>query len=256
MYGKRKAAISMSRGGAITIRNPLYQKSGPNRRSYRKRRQYRAGFARTSGYYGRFTGPAAELKFFDKVLDFQVDVTPEVSARLVEIPQGDTQSNRDGNKAFIKSINIHGTMAYLPAAAASASSGTVVYMYLIQDTQCNGADPTVSGANDGIFTTTDLDTAQRTIANSGRFKILKKWVVPFNASAGASTTLANVIKPFNFFKKCNIPIMYDASATTGAITTIRTNNLFIVSGVSGQLTTADDQVVVKGNCRVRFSDFA
>nr|QXP07709.1 MAG: putative capsid protein [Arizlama virus] len=219
-----------------------------------RRRLYR-GYQRNVGYYGRFTGPSPELKFFDTALSFQVDNTAEIPAtgQLALIPQDDTQSGRDGNKAFIKSIDIHGIMAYDPAASASSVTGTVVFMYLMQDTQCNGTAATVADANSGIFTTNNLATANHTLANKDRFRVLKKWVIPFNPGAGVSTAYVGMMKPFSIHKKCSIPIMYDASVTTGALTSIRSNNIFLVAGTGG---LGDDQVTVNGTCRLRFSDTA
>lgn len=231
---KRRASTSVSQGGAITIRNPLFVK----KTGYKKR-------------FSRWSGPEQELKFFDTALSFTVDATAEIPAtgQLTLIPQDDTQSGRDGNKAFIKSINIHGTANMIPASAATASD--VFYLYLIQDTQCNGAAATVADANTGIFTSATLANAQRVVCNGSRFRVLKKWVIEFNSTAGVTTAYNNYIKEWSFYKKCNIPILYDASATTGAIGTIRSNNLFLVAGTAG---ASDDVITVQGSCRFRFSD--
>lgn len=209
------------------------------------------GFGRVGGYFGRFTGRAKELKFFDTALSFTVDNTAEIPAtgQLCLIPQDDTQSGRDGNKAFLKSINIHGIMYLDPAAAAA--SATVVYFYVIQDTQCNGTAATVADANGGIFTNANLAIANHTIANSQRFRVLKKIVMPLVSQAGVTTAYNPTIRAFNCYLKVNIPLIYDASLTTGALTSIRSNNVFIVAGTSG---LNDDAVTVNGTCRIRFSD--
>jgi len=216
----------------------------------RSKRSYK-GYARRVGYYGRFSGPAAELKFFDTSLNFQVDNTAEIPAtgQLALIPQDSTQSGRDGNKAFIKSVKIHGIMNFEPGASAAAS--TVVYLYLMQDTQCNGTAATVADPNSGIFTNANLAIANMTIANSGRFRILKKWCIPFSSTAGVTTAYNQLTMPFEFYKKVNIPMIYDASDPAGVLTSIRSNNLFLVAGTGG---LSDDQVIVNGTCRLRFSD--
>ena len=222
----------------------------------KKSKPLRKGYQRTVGYYGRFSGPGAEMKFFDTALSFNVDATAEVPAtgQLCIIPQDDTQSGRDGNKAFVKSIYIKGTMAYTPGASDNSSTGTVVWMYLMQDTQCNGVAATVGDANSGIFTTSNMATAQITLANKDRFKVLKKWIVPLNVAAGVTTAFGQVVKPFECYKKVNIPLMYDASASTGVLTSIRSNNIFLVAGLAP--AAADDLVSVVGSCRLRFSDFS
>lgn len=214
----------------------------------------RPGYTRSSGFYGRFrsngSGMKPELKFFDNAISFTADSTIEVPAtgQLLTIAQGDTQSNRDGRKIVVKSIYYTGTAVFAPAAEATAAAE--LSMWLVQDTQCNGAAATVSDDNSGIFTSSAAVPANavRCLANSDRFKILKKWHLNFNAQAGVTTAYNNVRKHMAFYKKCNIPIEYDASATTGALTSIRSNNLFLVAG----MTASDDTIVVSGTCRIRF----
>lgn len=254
MLGKRSYASMMgARRPNIGPLLPASMGGGFRRlkRATATRKPYRPGYTRTTGYYGRFTGSRPELKFFDTALSFNFDATAEVPAtgQLCIIPQDDTQSGRDGNKAIIKSINIHGIVQLLPGAAATSCD--VAYLYLIQDTQCNGAAATVADANTGVFTGANLSTANHTLANGNRFRVLKKWVFTMNPPAGATTALNNVIKEFKFYKKCNIPVQYDAAAATGALTTIRSNNLFLVAGTAGN---TDDLIACQGTCRLRFSD--
>jgi len=202
------------------------------------------GYIRSGGYYGRFTGPNAELKFFDTALTFSVDATMEVPAtgQLVLIPQGVTESTRVGRKCIIKSIEVKGTIADAPAAAANAASSA--YVWLVLDKQCNGA----AAAATDVFTSTAAQTALINLANSERFVILKKWVWSFNSSAGVTTAYNNTRREFEYYRRCNIPIEF--SSTTGAITEIKSNNLFLLAGAVG----GDDTSGVTGICRVRFSD--
>lgn len=200
------------------------------------------GYTRRVGNYGRYSGAAAERKFFDTTLSFTIDATGEVPAtgQLTLIPQGDTESTRDGRKATIKSVQIRGNFEFVPAAAATAD--TVAFLYLIQDSQCNGA----AAAATDVFTSATFHSNFINLNNSGRFRILKKWVVPMMPGAGATTAYNNVIKQIEFFKSCNIPV--DWSAATGAITEIKSNNLFLMAGSSG----SDDTITFSGNCRLRF----
>jgi len=200
------------------------------------------GVTRTGGYYGRFRGPNAELKFFDTSLNFSFDATLEVPAtgQLVLIPQGDTESTRDGRQCTIKSIQIRGVAVYVPGAAATASA--VSYLWLVLDTQCNGA----AAAATDVMTTTAANTCLINLANSDRFKILKKWVINQNPAAGATTAYNTQSNTIEFYKKCDIPLQY--SSTTGAITEIRSNNIFLLAGCWNE----DDKVTFGGTCRVRF----
>lgn len=209
---------------------------------------YRPGYNRTSGYYGRFSGPNAELKFLDTALSFNVDTTGEVPAtgQLALIPQGDTESSRDGRACCIKSVYIKMNMSAFPTT--EVQTAPIITIYLIQDTQTNGAAAAVTD----VFTSATVPTAMVNLANSQRFKILKKFVYTFNTGAGVSAAYNATAKHIDYYTKCNIPMQFDNTSTTGAITTIRTNNLFLIAGAAG--TGADDIVNVTGTCRIRFSD--
>lgn len=205
-----------------------------------------AGYTRTSGYYGRFAGRNAELKFFDTTLSFNIDQTGEVPAtgQLVLIPQGVTESTRVGRKCVIKSIYIKATMSFAPGAGTTtAGTGCMV---LVQDTQCNGAAAAVTD----VYTGTNIPVAMHNLSNSQRFKVLKVFKYSFNPQAGVSTAWANITRNFSYYKKCNIPLEF--SSTTGAITEIRSNNLFLIAGT--EFAAMDDLIGVSGTCRVRFSD--
>lgn len=236
-YKARKRLGLLSRGPVISYKKlPMLKRM---RGTYRK-----------SGFYGRFNGPRAENKFLDTALNFQVDQTAEVPAtgQLCLIPQGDGQSEREGRKCTINSILIKGILTFVPGAAAVASD--VAYIYVVQDTQTNGAAATVANDNTGIFTAAgaNLAVAVRCLANTERFKILHRFKVPLVADAGVTTAYNNVSKHIEWYKKCSIPMEYDAAATTGALTTIRSNNVFLVAGS----VNSDDTIAFVGVSRVRF----
>jgi len=203
------------------------------------------GYTRTGGFYGRTkgrNGNIAETKFFDTSLSFTFDTTMEVPAtgQLVLIPQGDTESSRDGRQCTATSIQIRATITLVPAAAANG--GGTYYLYLVLDKQCNGAAAAVTD----VFTSANSSLALANLENSDRFVILKKWVRPINVTAGVTTAYSNVCHVLEFYKKLNIPLTY--SSTTGAITEIRSNNLFLVAGAQNQ----DDTIQFGGVCRIRF----
>jgi len=209
-----------------------------------------AGTFRRAGFYGRYgrqavvLGNKPELKFFDTALSFNIDTTAEVPAtgQLALIPQGDTESTRDGRLAYIKSIQIRANLDWAPSTAADASAGA--YIWVILDTQCNGA---VAAITD-VFTGNNAGTALLNLNNSGRFRILKKIHIQMDPSAGVSAAYNVVHKNIECYLKCNIKM--DWSSTTGAITEIRSNNIFLMAGAVG--TAADDTIAVSGNARLRF----
>lgn len=240
---------------------PAYKASsvklGASRRVYARKRAVVArasvlgaarGYLRTGGFYGRFRGrrmyPGSELKFLDTALaSTAVPAVGVVNTNLVVIPQGDTESNRNGRKVQVKSIWVKGTITLPPDQATSAASDRVRIM-LVQDKQANGA----------VFTTTNVLVsgsylAFRQLENQGRFNILYDQTFSLNAMAGVGTATTEYARGFNIYKKCNIPIEYDTSATTGAITTQRSNSLAIL-----MISQANNVSLVDYNARVRYSD--
>lgn len=200
---------------------------------------------------------AIELKFLDTLINFLCDATPEVqpavAGSLVVIPQDDTASGREGRKVNVKSLELKMQATFNDAVGSTQNSG-IAYIYLIHDTQANGAIPAVTG-DAGIFTAqfagfTGLLTKQ--LANEGRFRVLRKYVFELNPGIG---TVAAAVQNMVLFKtdyiKLNLPITYDASAATGALATIRSNNLFLVSGSDG---TTDDRITLNISSRIRYTD--
>lgn len=131
----------------------------------------RAYVRKTASRFSAGSGP--ELKFFDTALAFNVDATGEVPAtgQLVLIPQGVEDDQRIGRKCNITSIQLRGVVTLSPAASATASS--VAYIYLVQDTQCNGAAAAITD----VLTSATMGGALLNLSNTGRFRILKRFVI-------------------------------------------------------------------------------
>jgi len=206
------------------------------------------GFTRRSGFYGRYFPNGNELKFFDTTLSYNVDFTAEVPAtgQVCLIPQGVTESTRVGRKCVIKSIGVKAIVNCTYGAGTTVKGCTS--MWLVLDKQCNGAAAAATDVTDGG----PLPYAQMNLANSSRFVILKRWDHVWYPKAGVSTAWGDESRFINYFKKCNIPLEFDS--TTGAITEIKSNNVFLLAGCSG--SPLDDLVSVAGNVRLRFSDGA
>ncbi len=202
---------------------------------------YAAGYARTSGYYGRFSGPGAELKFHDLDVDDAVVAaagTIQTSGTLNAIAQGTTESTRIGRACTIKGINWRYQVG-LPASAAKASGVDTCRLILYMDKQCNGATAAVTD----ILEAANYQSFNN-LANSHRFKVLMDRSVKVAAEAGGGdgTTedyAANHVDG-SFYKKCNIPLEFDS--TTGAITELRSNNLGALFISSGGLCSVDSKI--------------
>lgn len=225
----------------------------PFRRSYasgpRRLPSYFGTSAQRVRSYGRFgvanrrAISAPELKNLDTAIAFNADTTFEVPAtgQLALIPQGATEVTRVGRKCIIKTIQLK----LRAAAGAGAVSVEDVDVFVIQDTQCNGAAAAVLD----VFTQNTLcGNALRELSNIQRFKILKHIRLPIRAGAGVAAAFSGDESFSECFIKCNIPMEFSAAA--GAIASIKTNNLFLIAGSH----VGDDVVNVDGNCRIKFSD--
>jgi len=124
------------------------------------------------------------------------------------------------------------------------------FIWLVLDKQCNGAAATAGGTDTSIFTSTLASTALVNLANGDRFRILKKFVFNLTSAAGVSGAYGNVAKFDECYLRVNIPIEFDPSLDTGALTTIRSNNIFLVAGADN----GDDLASFQGSCRIRYAD--
>lgn len=216
-----------------------------------KRRRFVAGVDRTGGYYGRYSGRSGELKFHDVELDDAVvnaagTTTPTINI----IAQGNTESERIGRKSTIKSINWRYSIHLVEQdAVATPESGDSCRVILYLDKQCNGATAAVTQ----VLEATNIHSF-RNLANSQRFVFLLDRTHSLNymgmASDGAGlVSQGEIVKQYSWYKKCNIPIEYDDSATTGVITSIRSNNLGVL------LISAKGLCLFDSKIRLRFSDY-
>lgn len=200
--------------------------------------------------YGRFgtgRGPRAQIekKFYDTALAFGASggvasTTQATGAINLTLGQGTSANTRIGQKIIVKSIQmkIHATLA------AGATDNDNFHVFVIQDTQCNGALPAIGDffdAGGGI-----IGTQLRNMANGARFRLLKHFVFVLNADAGVAAAFGGDNQQQECYIKCNIPITYNS--TLGAITEIRTNNLFCIYGSTQGVATA------QGPCRIRYTD--
>ncbi len=222
------------------------------RRRFRRRGAVRGrqrGFVRTGGYYGRYTGSSPEMKFHDVTVDDGVvAASMNVQTALLVIPEGNGESDRVGRKVTIKRIGWRYEVL-LPTTAVAADTSDVVRVMMILDKQANGALPT----NTIVLEDDDYQSFNN-LANSKRFRILmdKSYSINCGSGSGRGTTdtlsYGDQVITAQWHKKCSIPIEYDNSATTGVITSIRSNNIFVIvgskSGVAG----------FRSKVRVRYTD--
>ncbi len=245
-YLKKGRAMKRHRGG---FKHP-YRPSRRGPRTFTRARRRNVvvipGITRQAGYYGRFTS-GGEKKFHDVVVDDSPIPTSITIFNLTVIPEGNGESERIGRKITIKQISCNYSMQLIAGTSATDTSDTVNCM-IIQDRQTNGAQFVGLDLKE-----TDNIISFNNLANSKRFKTL--WSKDYNLQAGgaAASGAAFVFSEDRQFVrwnlKVNIPIEYDNSATTGVITTVRSNNVYFVTRSSSAVTAAI------GRVRVRYTDY-
>lgn len=216
------------------------------------------GYARVGGYYNRMSATGSENKFLDTNLTGLIDLTGEIAVggtptSLCLIPQNTTESGRIGRKCTIKSLYIRMYLRLDPATSVADTGSYTIAIVL--DKQANGAYPAYLDIFGG-----DNITSALNLSNSQRFVILKRWVGVLNATTSSTTTSDNWAtsgntlityfggyETFEYYSKLDIPLEF--SSTTGAITELRSNNIFIAWA-----SEEDDVVDVQIDARIRYSD--
>lgn len=235
-----------------------YKRKRASGGSYAKAKRVRTkasmvrGYTRRVGNYGRYMPPAGcgpEQKFFDGTLDItSIAQAGAVLDSINEIPQGVTEITRVGRKAVIKSLAYnYSVIAPETGDTATPAHGSQVRIILFQDKQCNGT----TAAVEDILETANYKSYYN-LVNSGRFKILMDRTHNINYhTLAAGPTAAKFSQSehqqhYTFYKKLNVPIEFDA--TSGAITTIRSNNFGILT------ISKETSPNLSSKWRLRFTD--
>ena len=172
----------------------------------------------------RRRGSLLELKFRDFTVDQVVPATAAVTTCVSVIPQGDGPSDRDGRRCVAKSLYVRGTMQ-LGEGTTSTRTSQVCRFMVVRDKQVNGS--TFSHLD--LLVNADALSHIR-LDNRDRFDILIDEMITLNATSGGNTTnyFPENTQYFEKYVECDVPIDYDGSATTGAVSTHRSSGLFVV----------------------------
>lgn len=186
-----------------------------------------------------------ELKCLDTTQNFNFRAVAAIpsTGQISLIPIGTDVHSRIGDKVTITSIRVKGTATLDPTTAADAS--VAMQLYVILDRQPNGAAATYAD----IFTDTNIFNALRNIQHTDRFQTLGVITLTCSPKAGVSGAYNIDSVPFDWYRKCKIPMQF--SAGTGAITSISSNNIFLVQGTEGY---NDNTVHCNGVARITYSD--
>ncbi len=222
---KRSAAFdTLYKQRASVARGRSYHSYSDKRRRINASKR---GYLRTGGYYG-WRGQG-ERKFIDKdVANFTIAVTGNSgTASLNLIASGTGESQRIGRKAVLLQIDLRGYMVHLGASASTGPLADPVTVYMILDKQANGAQATWADVFD-----TAHPLSFRNLANKDRFTVLgtKRFVMQTLAGGGdigaSNSNWTNNAKFYSMHWQGKIPVEFNN--TTGAITEVRSKNVFLL----------------------------
>ncbi len=189
----------------------------------KRKRSYRRGAVKRRRVQ-RLRYPNKERKWHDVALsDTSTQAWQFISLNLVA--QGVTESQRIGRKLWVKTVRMKGliTSSSVADAATLAGCSDVMRFMVLLDKQCNGALPTGT-----ITFQTDVWNSFRNMENASRYEALYDKTVNVKPNAAAGTAAANDVEPGLFgchFNLTGLNVPVEFSSDTGAIGTIRSNNL-------------------------------
>lgn len=220
---------------------------GVSRAADRKRSKSAANYVRSTTRYTQPSG-TGEMKFFDTTVSVgTVSAAGNIQPSMNLIPQSVTESGRIGRVTRIRRVQINGEVRLDPVASGAGPPSDRLRFIVYLDKQANGATAQVTD----LLETADI-LSFRNLSNSSRFQVLSDQTKDINFQAGggdvagANSNFAGNFKSLKLYKTCNIPVEF--SATTGAITEIRSNNIGIL------LISENATANCKWVCRLRFTD--
>ncbi len=198
---------------------------GKRRTTRYKNLHYGKGYLRVGGYYGRYNrNMRQESKFNDGNGNFvAVSTGGTQSTSMVLIAQGAGESQRIGRKIKVTSLSVRFSMN-LGNSTAAANTSDIIRLIIVHDKQCNGTNAQWLD----VFESTGWD-AYRNLANVGRFNVLLDKRLSLRASIsgdGTTSRSGESNRTWNFHRKLNIPVEYDAA--TANIADLKSNNLLFM----------------------------
>ncbi len=166
-----------------------------------------------------------EFKFFNSAInDAVVANTGAVQNQMFTLAQGDTDTTRDGKKVIVTSLNARFIIS-LPITDVNAQTADLVRIIIVHDKQANGALPAVLD----ILFTADIQSFKN-LDNTHRFRTLLDKTISIASMSGAyngtTSKFGENFKAFQWFRKLNMPIIYNDTA--GTIGDIVSNNIVMM----------------------------
>ncbi len=215
-----------------------------------RRKRRRTGKHVTIGTVKKLIKQNVELKFLDTAKDdLTVDISGVMQGTLVNIPQGDADSTRDGRAVMIKSLwgNIKIAGA-LQVDNVDIKPGIVVRIIIHVDRQTNGAQ----GAVTSLLEVAEVDSFYN-LTNTSRYRILYDEFHTINyLTSGTDGVNTTSQRAETIFVKVRIPdlnIKIEYGTTSGLISANTQNSINVL-----YIASEDEVAAVTAKFRVRYTD--
>lgn len=243
MVNARRSKYSGKYRHGVKSGRRMYPKSGG---------RFVAGKHRTSGFYGRYTGPKAEKKFKDIELgSTALTLAGAVlsTSVLLGLRQGTKETERIGRVVKLTNVSLKGHLVH-SAQTNITAAGMIVRIIMFLDKQANGAVATPALI---LSQGTDKWMQFRNLENSKRFQILSDKTYDMNAQAGGLSSVpaeetAPVMKHIRINKNWPAGLPINFAGDVGDITDLKSNNVGIMVIASQAAGTIQWQL------RSRFTD--
>lgn len=232
--------VSMSRAA------PKKRAPAPTRNStYARQQNYRTArlagsrpvmSSRAAAYLSARGMPSKETGFVDTAAAVYAMNTTGAITLIPTIAQGASVNQRVGKKIILKSLQIRGNV--IPGGAAT--TGVSVAWMIVYDRRPTGSLPAITDVLTAVGATTFTNDA-----NTGRFKILRRW----SDSVIGALTLGQLTDKSHYtideYLKLDLPCVFKA-AGTGAIADIEEGALYLITVGDNAAGTGD------GDCALAF----
>ncbi len=235
--------------------SPLYDRQPEMRRSHRMNFKSYQGRRSTRRYKRPYrprtryvqSVPKLEVKFDDTLQGATaISTTGTVHQNtLLIIAEGVKDNERIGRKITVTKVMFKGQIN-MPTQTNPDLTQDRYRIVIFQDRQANKAAATWLN----IYESATIDSF-RLLANAHRFRILYDKTRNINQSIsgnGTASDSAGVTHNIEFYINCNIVIHYDDTATTGALTTITSNNIGMMA------ISNEGRPIIAGQFRIRFHE--
>lgn len=228
-YGARRTSTGFVRTNYRRgARRFMARRAGFRRGVYQTRSSLRTRYVRSLG--SPFT---KELKYSDVALSLPngsisgSTTTSTGTGGMCLIAEGDDIGMRDGRKILLKSILIQGTVG-IPAGGTVPND--IWHIYVILDTQANGAFPGIPDIFRNGFGSAAIGDCLRNLDYGERFKILahKMYKLSCDIALGGGLYDGDLKQVRIVLKNLNIQVNY--SGVSSAIANVTSNNILLAWG--------------------------